>query len=217
MNTTLMVILNRGSEDDSCRLFLPYWQRSGCDILFSSPEDDPSKLAKQMHWVTGRSYNTRDINSFWLYQQRVLDTMKAVVRIPYYTFVFTQYDSICLGTLPKLSSTDCIHHKFGNNDPNYRASFYTHPPWCFGKIRLAEFIDATSRHSITAEHGVMDRWMAWVMEESGIQVEPSNSWSWSANAIDTPGHVAECRTAIANGAIFIHGVKNKAQLDQILG
>jgi len=217
----LLVIFNVAAEDDVCRLFLPYWHRSGCDILFSSPHDAKSQLDGVLHYYTGKAMrrdgSSRDRASWWWYQARVLETMKAVVNMPYDGFVFTQYDSIALDTFP-LSCMDLCHaHVFENNDPAYHAKIFVHPPWCFRLVGLKAFIDAASRHNIsTSENDVMDRWMARVLESASIPVTPTNPWSYSANSIDTPAIAQDCRNAIARGAKFIHGVKNAQQLASIL-
>lgn len=210
----LLVIFNVAAEDDVCRLFLPYWQRSGCDILFSSPHDAKSQLDNVLHLHTGKAM-TKDRSSWWWYQARVLETMRFVMTLPYNGFVFTQYDSIALDVIP--STAGCCCHVFENNDPAYQAELFVHPPWCFDRKTLWLFVDEASHHNIqTSEHGVMDRWMAWVLESAGIPVTPANEWSWSANSIDTPALVQDCRNAIERGCKFLHGVKNAQQLAQIL-
>lgn len=211
----LLVIFNVAAEDDVCRLFLPYWQRSGCDILFSSPFDAKSQLDDVLHFHTGRAM-TKARSSWWWYQARVLETMRALNSLPYDEFIFTQYDSIALDELPDLTGRCCCH-VFQNDDSAYKAKIFVHPPWCFTHDGLDQFIGHALHHPIqTSEHGVMDRWMAWVLESAGIPVTPTNDWSWSANSIDTPALAQDCRNAIARGCRFIHGCKNASQLASIL-
>lgn len=210
----LLVIFNVAAEDDVCRLFLPYWQRSGCDILFSSPHDAKSQLDDVLHFHTGRAM-TKARSSWWWYQARVLETMRFLVTLPYTGFVFTQYDSVALDRLWDCSGCQC--HVFQNDDPAYKARTFVHPPWCFSDRALEQFLIEAALHPIqTSEHGVMDRWMAWVLESAGIPVTPTNDWSWSANSIDTPALAQDCRNAIAGGCRFIHGCKNASQLASIL-
>lgn len=217
---TLLIIFNVAAEDDVCRLFLPFWQRSGCNILFSSPYDARSQLDGVLHFYAGkamiRDRSPRDQRSWWWYQSRVLATMKAVVKLPYDGFVFTQYDSICLNAFPLTCMDLCHAHVASNNSPAFRAKTFVHPPWCFSTTGLQAFITEALKHEIDSEHGIMDRWMAWVLECAGIPVTPTNEWSWSANSIDTPELVQSCRNAITQGAKFVHGVKNQQQLDAIL-
>lgn len=217
MNKRLLVIFNVGDEDDVCRLFMPYWKRSGCDILFSSPVDNPSRLERVLHLHTGLALDPVKRATWWKYQARVLATMEDCLYLDYEGYIFTQYDSICLGVLPEIRREDCVHHVFGNNDPNYAASYFVHPPWCFGREQLVRFTRAARNYPIEAEHGVMDRWMAWIMEREKFVVTPSNDWSHSVNSYDTPGRITEGREAIfVKGVRFIHGVKSAVQLNQLL-
>lgn len=210
----LLVVFNVAAEDGVCEMFLPYWQRSGCEILFSSPQDAKSQLNDVSHFHAGKAMVGTKA-SWWWYQARVLETMRFVKTLPQAGFVFTQYDSIALDKLPFWSGCSC--HVFRNNDPTYKAEIFVHPPWCFDRQTLECFLDEAARYDIaTSEHGVMDRWMAWILECAKIQVTPTNDWSWSANSIDRDALVRECRDAIARGARFIHGVKNQAQLKTIL-
>jgi hypothetical protein len=80
---------------------------------------------------------------------------------------------------------------------------------------LQEFVKAAYREPMELEHGIMDRWMPCVMQRHKLKYDPCE-WAWSANAIDTPSFVLCARQAIANGCLFVHGVKNKQQLESIL-
>jgi hypothetical protein len=211
----LLVIFNIGDEDEVCRLFLPYWRRSGCDLLFSSPMDAPSRLEGVNHINFGRKLTGR-AEDYWFYQSRVLDTFCYCLTLPAYdSFIFTQYDSICLGELPQIGTANSIHRLACGPSPEFESRLGLHPPWCFGRDRLREFVEAASCEPIDLEHGIMDRWMPCVMQRHGLKFDPCE-WAWSANAIDTPSFVLCARQAIANGCLFVHGVKNKAQLDAIL-
>lgn len=211
----LLVVFNRAAEDEVCRLFLPYWQRSGCDIMCSSPLNARSALEDVQHRRFGREFLPVRA-TWWWYQSRVLDTMKYCLSLDYQGFVFTQYDSICLGPLPVIQSLDSIHHFAGGEVAGFRSNFFLHPPWCFGKARLEEFVKAASTYDIvTTENGIMDRWLSLIIEEACLPFEKC-VWSCSINSIDKPSYVEGVRQAIASGCKFVHGVKNKQQLDAIL-
>lgn len=211
----LLVVFNRAAEDEVCRLFLPYWQRSCCDIMCSSPLDAKSTLEGVRHCHFGRELQASRA-SWWWYQSRVLDTMKHCLTLDYQGFVFTQYDSICLGQFPAIGPLDSVHRLAGGITPGFKASFFLHPPWCFGKARLEQFVEAASDYDIvTTEDGIMDRWLSLIIEND-CQPFTRCAWGWTANSIDTPNLVACARQAIGNGALFVHGVKNKQQLDAIL-
>jgi hypothetical protein len=215
----LLVVFNRAEEDEVCRLFLPFWKRSGCDILCSSPLNAPSTLAGVIHYHAGQELPRRRQEARrrrWWYQSRVLDTMKYCLLLDYEGFVFTQYDSICLGPLPRIRPGDSIHRFAGGEAPGFKSRFFLHPPWCFGKERLHQFVEAASTCDIQlTENGIMDRWLSLIIEEQCMPFICCN-WAWSVNSIDTPDYVACARQAIASGCLFIHGVKNKQQLDAIL-
>lgn len=221
MSTSLLTIFNVAAEDDTCRLFLPYWQRSGCDILFSSPHDSKSQLDGVLHYHTGKAMirdgSVKDRLSWWWYQARVLETMRFVSTLPYTTFIFTQYDSICLDALPALAPKQVIANLACGPMAGYKAIRALHPPWGFGREALQIFIQCALQFNIqTTESGVMDRWIALVLESSGLAVEDTASWSWSANSINTPALVKSCREAIQAGFKFFHGVKDAGQLVSIL-
>ena len=217
MSDTLLTVFNVAAEDDVCRTFLPYWERTGYDIMFSSPYDARSQLDYVLHFHAGRAM-TRDRSSWWFYQSRILETFKFVLRLPYNRFVFTQYDSIALGPLPAINpDTGNIHHIAGGPMPQFKAKVFLHPPWCFGRGMLERFVTAAAKHNIeTTEYGVMDRWIAYVMEQDTMPIEDASPWSWSMNAIDTPALEASARAAIQRGCLFVHGVKNLDQLCRIL-
>lgn len=214
MSQNLLVIFNVGEEDSVCELFLPFWRKSGCDLLFSSPLDCQSNLRGVTHVHFGRKLTGRR-QDYWFYQSRVLDTFKFCISLPYTGFIFTQYDSICLGPLPIIQPSDSIHTVVGGPKEPYESKVCLHPPWCFGKDRLLEFVKAASQEPIDLETGVMDRWLPLIMQRHGLKFEPCR-WSWSQNAIDTPEFVELAKAAIANGRLFVHGCKNKTQLDAIL-
>lgn len=211
----MLVIFNVRAEDDVCRLFLPYWQKSGCDILFSSPINAKSEIENVRHIHVGKAI-TSDRGSWWWYQSRILETMKTLSFMPYDGFILTQYDSICLGKLPDIGRDDCVCMIAGYNVAGFNASFFLHPPWCFGMNKLREFITAAEKYDIkTTEHGIMDRWMSLIIEKEGIQFS-NCSWGITANSIDKPNLVSYANQAIKNGCLFVHGVKNESQLNQIL-
>ena len=214
MNQTLLVVFNIGKEDPVCELFLPFWQRSGCDLLFSSPTDCPSKLAGMDHVQFGKKLTGRR-QDYWFYQSRVLDTFKHCLTLPHTGFIFTQYDSICLGRLPLIEPSASIHSAVGGLKAPYEAKVCLHPPWCFGIERLQEFVTCASQESIQLEGGVMDRWLPLIMQRHQLKFDECR-WSWSKNAIDTPEYVESARRAIANGCLFVHGVKNAQQLEKIM-
>lgn len=212
----LLVVFNRAAEDPVCELFLPYWQRSGCDILCSSPLEAPSALPCVTHYHAGQEFKYAERSSWWRYQSRVIDTMKFCLTQDYQGFIFTQYDSICLGPLPLIAPLDSVHRLAGGAAPGFTSSFFLHPPWCFGIKRLEEFVKAASPYNITTtEDGIMDRWLSLIIERD-CQPFTRCEWSWTANSIDTPDLVACARQAISNSCKFVHGVKNKQQLDAIL-
>lgn len=216
MTPNILVIFNIDKEDDICEMFLPFWRTSGCDLLFSSPLDAPSKLDFVDHVYFGKKLTARGAEDYWYYQSRVLDTFKYCLTLEYEGFIFTQYDSICLGKLPVISTSDSIHHFAGANTQPFESKFCLHPPWCFGKERLEEFVKCASQESIHLERGVMDRWLPLIMQRHKLAFTTSD-WSWSKNSIDTPEYVEDCRQAIARGILFVHGVKNRQQLNAIFG
>lgn len=212
----LMVVLNVGNEDEICKTFLPYWQKSGCDLMFSSPLNAPSALEGVKHVRFGRAL-TGKADENWFYQSRVLDTMKYCLGLDYDAFLFTQYDSIALGHLPEIGTDDCVQHLCGGDAKPFKSSFFVHPPYCFGKNRLRQFVEAADKYPIeTTEFGVQDRWLSLILEEQKIPWQQSNAWTWSANAIDTPELMQSARNAVKNGIRFFHGVKNAQTLNQLL-
>lgn len=211
----LLILLNVAAEDSVCRLFLPFWQKSGCDLLFSSPDDAKSTIEGVSHFHTGKSIDTRDRSTWYQLQSRTLDTMKHCLTLDYDGFLFTHYDSISLCKLPDIGPDDSIHHLAGGPIAGFSATFFLHPPWCFGKNRLKQFVEAASKYPITIERGFQDMWLSFVMEDNNIPFTHAD-WSWSANSIDSPILVESARKAVQNGFKFIHGVKNQAQLSAIL-
>lgn len=216
MTPNLLVIWNIGDEDDVCRLFLPYWRLSGCDLLFSSPLNSPSKLNGVDHVNFGKKLTGRK-EDWHFYQERCLDTFKYVLTLPYQGIWFNQYDSFFLGRLPELNETDCIAHCMGNKQPPYKASIFTHPPWGYGRKTLQRLVDACAKYDLsTLEDGAMDRAFALVMEENGIKVSPSNDWSFSCNSLDSNDWIAQGRQAVKDGKIAFHGIKTAQMLNALL-
>lgn len=216
MTKNLLVIFSRGAEEDICCTFLPHWRKSGCDIAISAPLDDPFPWhADDVRVFSfGKSIGpTR--NTWWHLQSRMLDTFKHCLTLPYEGFVFTQYDSICLGALPNIGPDDSIHRLAGGEAPGFASSFFLHPPWCFGKNRLKQFVEAAENYDIkTTEGGIADRYLSLIIERHCMPFEKCQ-WGWSVNAIDTPEYVACVRQAIANGILFCHGVKDEKILRAI--
>lgn len=211
----LLVIFNVGEEDSICEAFLPYWRKSECDLLFSSPVDMASTLKGVEHFRAGVAMSGRK-EDYWKYQSRVLDTMKHVLGLDYDAYYFTQTDSVALGPLPVIQDGECVHHLAGGPQTPFKSSFFLHPPWGFSKLRLKQFVEAAAAYPIqSTEFGIMDRWISLIIEEQGIPFTPSK-FSWSSNAIDTPALVESARAAIKKGALFVHGCKNPGQLQQIL-
>lgn len=217
MTKNLLVVFSRGAEEETCELFLPYWQKSGCDIAISSPVDDPFPSGNKsvVTFTHGLSIGpTRD--TWWHLQSRMLDTFRHCLLLNYDAYVFTQFDSITLGPLPYIGVDDSIHRLAGGEAPGFKSTFFLHPPWCFGRNRLKQFVEASANYDIqVTEGGIADRWLSLIIERHCMPFTKCN-WGISFNSIDTPVHVACVRQAIANEVKFIHGVKDKSQLDSIL-
>lgn len=229
----LMVVLNVGEEDSICESFLPYWKLSGYEVGFSSPHDKPSRFGP---FKCGRSYDRDNPKTWHFYQRRFLETMQLCLETSCTAFCFTQYDSVCFGPLPVPQTDECIVHIAGGEIDGL-GRYFVHPPWIFGRCALEKFVTEAARHPLDMCKGVMDFWMAAIIELAKLKIKDSSGvfnasvsddctiklqcrtgtgWSWSANSIDTPEKIHAAKIFRRSGGLFIHGVKNQSILNKIL-
>jgi hypothetical protein len=211
-----IIVFNIGDEDGICTSFLPYWRKSGCDIIFSSPVDCPSRIPSQEHIHVGKKL-TGDHKSWWVYQSRVLETMKLCLKMDHSWFCFTQYDSVCFGELPPPEDNQCVTAIAGYGASGQSTPFFVHPPWMFGRTALSRFVEESDRHPITIENGIMDSWMSYILIKANIPIHDClRKWSWTCNSIDTPHLLELARNFYQKGGLFIHGCKNLKTLEAII-
>lgn len=212
----LMVVINVGAEDGICAEFLPWWRKSGYHVWFSSPADDSSRFGP---FITGHSYDKGRPQTWHNYQSRVLETMKLCQATDYEAFCITQYDSVAFGPLPVPQAEQCITNIAGGGVEGL-GKFFVHPPWMFGRMALQRFIAEADKHPLTMCKGIMDFWMAAILDSAGIPITDcghlGEKWAWTHNSIDTPEKLDSAREFYKRGGLFLHGVKNGHILNQII-
>lgn len=191
---------------------LPYWQKSGADLLIGiSTTDGKCEWPEGMESVSiGRNAY---IDGAHL-PQRLIDTLRFLLLLPFDRLAIIEWDCLFFSPLPEFTGM-CGFHA-GNQSPGMRAHRYYHCPWAWdrdtAKLWLAEADKAVKE---VADHEASpDVFLGWVAERAGIEVQ--QPWvGFSRNSLDLSGDLELAREARLNGANSMHGVKTERELNYI--
>ena len=101
----------------------------------------------------------------------------------------------------------------------FASPFYLHFPQLYTRLALELVVSAMEDMPADAEHGYTDRFVGLAVHRAGVPVKDWRAmglcYSWE-NISRHEHRVVECIHAVANGALFSHGIKDEASLRRIL-
>lgn len=222
MGKTLVCIHSYAGANEIVKLLFPYYKVSGCDLLgigrtnvkceWSEPimtvdiGEDPQK-----YWVKDKTDNLC---------RRLVDTVIICLldgRFKDYTdFCIIEYDGIFLKPIPEHQGGLCARLA-GGPMAGFTASKFFHTPWWFDRKTGSKIVTAGMRLLSQGrfENGSPDVFLG-LITDFDKSIEWHDTHTFSVNAFDLKRNVENGRKAIADGVWYVHGVKNKEQLDAIL-
>jgi hypothetical protein len=209
---TLLVIMCYGGDLERIQRHLPFWRESGCDLLFVSPVDDPIRFEQVGHPCA--QYALSEHHGVELIRRHIFAFNYSLLHsVEYDAFSFIEADSITLGAIPDhpCGGLRCFVWE-NTSKPRFQADHYFHWPLWADRSTLAHI--ASVARTDEPEEGFPDRWLALLCERHSIPFthEPR---AFSRNQLDNPDYMQSAVDAIKAGAIWVHGVKTKEQLEEL--
>lgn len=192
----------------------PCWVKSGADEIMGILTQDGCQ------WPDGYNSVKLGRDSYIdgpVLPQRLLDTMKLMLLMPFDRFCIIEWDCLFFKPLPEFSGMSAFHA--GNRMGNMLAEKFYHVPWCFDFDAGTAFVKEGEKAIREVQPGMHecspDVFFGWVCERAGLPV--SQPWEgFSRNSLDCAGDVELAREAYLSGATAIHGIKTRSNFDYIL-
>lgn len=227
----LGVVLSHLSARDNTIQHVPYWHRVCDRILLYTPVgqrlnlNDP-RITEYEAFVDSKFHAGDTVN------RRIHTALKEALKTDYRYIILFEYDSLCWGPIwdravpPEGSMGSCLFH---NEDydvipgKHFESPIYLHFPHLYTRTALEKMLAVAERGEVAwdAEHGYVDRWLGFLAHKAGVPVlnYRANGLGYSYENISYggryPQRVDEAAHAVANGAIFSHGVKDRRTLERI--
>lgn len=213
MSSLLLAIHSHAGANARIPVHWPFYERSGADKIIGIGTTDG-----RCQWPDGVEHVEigRDgyIDGDHL-PRKLLDTMQFMLLLPYDRYCLIEWDCLFFAPLPEFTGMAAFHA--GNRSPGMRAQRFWHCPWSWdwdtGMSFLTKGRDLLRR--VSGHECSPDVFFGWVCEEAGIPV--SQPWKgFSRNSLDCAGDVELARKARMAGAVAIHGIKRRADLDYVM-
>lgn len=213
MSSLLLCIHSHAGANERIPVHFPYYENSGADkIIGIGTTDGRCKWPEGVeHVEIGRDGY---IDGPHL-PQKLIDTMRFMLLLPYERFCIIEWDCLFFHPLPEFTGMAAFHA--GNQSEGMLAKRFHHCPWAWdydtGMAFLAEADKAIKE--VSGHECSPDVFFGWVCERAGIEV--TQPWKgFSRNSLDCAGDVELAREAYLDGAVAIHGIKGRRDLDYVL-
>lgn len=219
-NQTLIVLQSHGSwdggRDEALLRNWPWLLQSGCDVVVSCPEDDPSRVFKGPLLGKVIKDGPRD---FYKLQERAMAALELVhgnLRSLYSSVMLLHYDCMFIKPLPARVPKGLETYVYNHTFKQFKARWKACLPWWFGWPTLETFLQVARKLPVDAEQGYMDHWIPAVCEEAEIRVIPTDLISYPCSDIEAADIPDKARPSIQAGRPFVHGVKTEKALRWVL-
>jgi len=215
MNRKALVVFTYAGQQEMVNRHHAYFERGGSDIIYIYPKDATLLAPKG---VTGIAIGKSEHYGSEL-MQRMGIGIGLVAAMNYDTIAVVEGDSIVLRPIPDAqpSGIDCFLYDT-NGDPQWKAKHYVHWPWLMSGA-TAYLVGRGLQAMVEAgdiERGFPDRMLGLCAERLDIELRHRPDLTYSRNRVDAPEYIQQARTAIASGAVFVHGLKTQLDIDAIL-
>lgn len=215
---TLCLIHSYPGAAETLALLWPGFKRSGYDLVGVNtidglclwPEPIPTiTIGRNIHWLNDRrSLPTRMVNSFRYFLSTEYDQC----------FV-CEYDSYFHGKPPEFPAGFVCNH-VGGQLPDSDALYLLASPWIADREAARLIVEHGTDLILEGAcekgpHGSPDVFLSLVVQRAGMSFTHAEK-AYTANTIEGEPYLSEARKALANGAVFFHGVKTQQQLDDLL-
>lgn len=222
MSKTLLCIESYQKISDFLPAMWPHYEKAGCDIVGINRSNAPTTWPKDIPTISyGEDVFKRwcEHNSKTLLNDRMLGVMECLLAderfVEYTDFCVSIWTVAFTHALPKHPGGIVLHCTGGKMD-QFEAPFFFHYPHWFDRPTGALLVK-TGRDLMAQgrlEHGSNDVFFGLMIHTAAI------AWTevpaYSRNTLDEHSvYMREAREAIEKGAWWVHGIKNKAQLEQV--
>jgi len=208
---TLILLQTHGGVDPALERHWPWLLRGGCDVLVTSPEDDP---ALRRGLVVGKVIR-KVPQDYYRLQERLVMALEKVRGLHggYKDLLVLHYDSVLLGPVGAKNSPG-LDTRLDESKEGFIAPLNSTPPWWFDWETLEKFLKAAALHPINFEGGFLDRWVAAICFLHRIPMTQTSLIGYGRNNVsdDWP----EVEKSIRSGFPLVHGIKTEAELKHVL-
>lgn len=214
----LLAIHSYPGANDTVRRHWPYYEKAGADKIVGIdvegggcwfPDGIESVRIGDGKYLNGPNLPTR-----------LMETLRWLLTTDFDYYCIAEYDVLFFAPIPPFKGIG--GHIAGGKTWNGKASYFAHTPWFADRVSAANLV--LEMRQILAEghctYGSVesspDCFFAYACERLGLPCQQLLS-EFSRNAYDLPGDLELAREAYRSGVQVLHGVKEKHQLDFILG
>lgn len=215
-NNTLILMQAHGGMEEALIRNWSWLQMSGCDILITSPENDPVKSLQGP--LLGKVIQAHPADYYRL-QERALMAFEiclSQLRTQYDSLMLLHYDCVFLGPLPARIPGGLETFVYPNPYKQFSSNWKCCLPWWFSWEALEKFVIAARCRPIDYQQGCLDHWIPAICDESGIIPTHTNLISYECNSLDHGPERERARRSILAGCPFVHGVKHEQDLKWVL-
>ncbi len=216
-NNTLVVVMAHDGVRATVERHKGYWEKWG-DVVYLCGMADPLQGCQYgLQWVYGPPQHY----GYESNQKVLLGLKQALMGLPS-TIVFIEYDAVILGNdaswIKKRPEDAVWCPSFRDTRPErgFTGTTFCHPPLVMSHKTASHLVAAMEKLGAGVEQGFWDRYVGLACERYGIKIR--NMWDdgmcYAANPIHG-GHIDAACDAVANGARFIHGIKDEQTLRRL--
>lgn len=209
----LLAIHSHPGANARIPVHFPYYEKSGASKILGI-----GTLGGKCQWPEGVEHYDIGEDSYISgnhLPRKLLDTMRFMLLLPYDRFVLIEWDCLFFQPMPEFTGMVAFHA--GNRSPGMKAERFYHCPWGWDFETGSAFVKKGDEMipQVEGHECSPDVFFGWVCEAAGIPV--TQPWTgFSRNSLDCAGDVELARDARLNGAMALHGVKTRRDLDYVM-
>lgn len=214
----LQLIMTHKEALPTVKRHLPIWENISKNIIFVSPKNSYMEEGRFVFGYPEARIGDAE-HSGELSRQRIVEIFEYAISLEWDYLLLLEYDAFALAlpkeVIPEKEGVSAIKYK-QNKPIKYKASFYLHYPMLFTREGLKKTYWKLSDVK-TNDRFFSDRFIGRAVELARIPVKDllKMKKGYSKNTIE-PKHYQKLKQAVAEGAIFFHGVKNTETLSHII-
>lgn len=211
----LQLIMTHKEAKETVIRHLPIWENISKNIIFTSPEDSKMEIEpfSYKEVLIGKAEHHGEISA-----QRIINIFEYALSKEWEYLLLMEYDSFALNIpeeiFPKPEGVSAAVY-VQNKPIKFRGKFYLHYPMFFTREGAKKTLSKLFVVK-TNDRNFSDRFIGRAVEHAKIPVNNllAKRLAYSKNTIEER-HYPLLRSAVRQGAVFFHGVKNIQTLSQI--